>query len=298
MPSPRAARSMVLMRSMRPIISQLSDTAQRVGMDASGLLLLPMRGIRGRIVRIHEHALGLWLTPKVFASDRHAVLYLHGGAYVSGGLPYARILGSCITGVSGLATLAVAYRLAPEHPFPAALEDVYAAWLQLRTRGYAAENIAIVGESAGGGLALALTMWLRDAGETLPGAVVCMSPWADLRCPVAGAEALAESDPSLDVLALRQTALKYAPEALLDHPLISPVNGDYTGFPPVLLQVGGAEVLLGDSQRVARRMRDVGAPVTLEVYPDMCHVFQIYGWQESRHALSRIGVFLRQIQLA
>ncbi len=208
----------------------------------------------------------LWLRPD--GSDESTVLlYLHGGGYVSGTAESYLPMCSPMAARLGMAMALPDYRLAPEHPFPAALEDALAAYRGLLSQSRDPATVVLAGDSAGGGLALALTMALRDAGETLPAALVCMSPWADL----SGRDGLETggSDPILRGEWLEEWAALYAGGADRHEPGISPAHGDYRGFPPMLIQVGSEELLLGDAAAVAERAREAGVEVTLQVWAGM-----------------------------
>jgi acetyl esterase/lipase len=227
------------------------------------------------------------------APDR-VLLYLHGGGYVMGSPRTHRELATRIACEAAARVLLLDYRLAPEHPFPAALEDATAAYRWLRGRGVDARSIAVAGDSAGGGLTLATLMALRDAGESLPACAVCLSPWTDLEGTGAAAQPGGADDPMVSMSGLRDSGRLYAGERTRD-PLASPVYGDFTGLPPLLLQVGTRELLLDDSTRVAERARGAGVVVRLEVEEGAFHVWQATAdLPESIDALTRIGAFVRE----
>ncbi len=224
-----------------------------------------------------------------------AILYLHGGGYVLGSIDTHRELVSRLSRASGARGLLLDYRLAPEHPFPAAVDDATAAYRFLLSSGIDPRRIAIAGDSAGGGLTLATLLALRDAGDPLPAAGVCMSAWTDLEGLGASAQPGAIDDPLLQLAGLREMASRYAAQALRN-PLASPVHGSYRGLPPLLLQVGTREILLDDSTRVADRARAAGVEVTLEKWDGLIHVWQLFGSEipESQQAVQAIGDFLRK----
>jgi acetyl esterase/lipase len=244
-----------------------------------------------------------WLHPQgsSVASGR-AVLYLHGGAYTAGSLVTHRGLAGRVALASGLPVLLLDYRLAPEHPFPAALEDAQAtfAWLLSPEGGCAPGRVAVVGDSAGGGLSLALALKQRDEGLPLPGALACLSPWFDLELAGESATSRAQVDPFFPSPAgLKESAAQYAGAAPLRHPYVSPVHAQLHGLPPMLLQTGDLEILLSDAQTVARRAREAGGEVTLEVEEGMWHVWHALAayLPEAQRALVRVGRFVQQ-QLA
>ncbi len=220
-----------------------------------------------------------------------ALLYLHGGAYIAGSTQGYRGLIAEIGKVLGLPAVAPDYRLAPEAPFPAAVEDAVAVYQALLDQGIPASRIVIAGDSAGGGLTLATLVKLRAEGMPLPAAGFMISPWADLSCSVATMESKAAEDPSLDRAGLLGGAAAYLAGQDAAHPLASPVNADLSGLPPLLVQVGSAEISL----LIAERAGHAGTHVQLEVWPDMIHVWHSFHFMlpEGRQALDAAGTFLR-----
>ena len=229
------------------------------------------------------------------ARDDRAVLYLHGGGYVMGSFATHRKLAGDVSRAAGARSLLVDYRLAPEHAHPAAVEDAVRAyrWL-LDEVGADPGRVAVAGDSAGGGLAVATLVALRDSGGPLPAAAVCVSPWVDLGCDAASYEGRATRDPIVTVGDLRRFRDWYLGGADPRLPSASPARADLRGLPPLLVQVGDAEVLLDDASLLAERARAAGVDVTLEVWPDMVHVWHVFAGRvpESTAAVERIGDFL------
>lgn len=222
-----------------------------------------------------------------------ALLYLHGGAYAMGSIASHRELVARLAMAGGVRALAVAYRLAPEDPYPAALQDALAAYRWLLGQHIEPENIAIAGDSAGGGLALATLLALREGGDPLPAAAVCLSPWTDLTLSGASMAERAAADPILSPEGLARFAALYAGLHPLDDPLISPHFANLRGLPPLLIQVGTDEILLDDARRLAEHGRAAGVEVTLQVWEELFHVFQTVGLlPESKAAVAEIGRFL------
>jgi acetyl esterase/lipase len=228
------------------------------------------------------------------SANGRVVLYLHGGGYVMGSRRTHRELAARIARDAAARVLVLEYRLAPEHPFPAAVEDATAAYRWLRKQGIAASSIAIAGDSAGGGLTLATLLALRDAGDALPACAVCLSPWTDLEGSGASAQPGGVDDPMIPVAALRDMGKLYAASDLRN-PLAAPLHGNYKGLPPLLIQVGTREILLDDSTRVADKARAAGVTVRLEIEEGAPHVWQATpGLPEAVDAVKRIGAFVRE----
>jgi acetyl esterase/lipase len=230
------------------------------------------------------------------AAEDAALLYLHGGAYVIGSATGYRSLAAELGRAASTIAYAINYRLAPENPFPAAVDDAVAAYRALLKRGIAPSRIALAGDSAGGGLALATLVALHDAGDPLPAAAHLISPWADLVCDADTLASKAEEDPSLTPEGLRAMARLYLGTADPRDPLASPVHADLKGLPPLLVQVGSAEILLDDAIAIARAAGMAGVEARLEVWPDMIHVWHAFGFMlsEGRQAVEIAGRFLSE----
>ena len=231
------------------------------------------------------------------ADATRVLLFLHGGGYCSGSLRSHRTMAAWIALSAGIRVLALEYRLAPEHPFPAGLEDALAAFRALRAQGVAADRIAVGGDSAGGGMTLALALSLKAAGEALPGCLWLASPWVDLALTGASLEAKDAVDPLIHRGYLEELAVAYAGTADRRAPLVSPLYArpaDLAGLPPVLIQVGSSETLLDDAVRMAGALGGAGVPVTLEVWPEMIHAFVLWSARlaSGRAAAARAGAFL------
>jgi epsilon-lactone hydrolase len=223
------------------------------------------------------------------------LLFLHGGGFEFGSVRSDGELAARLGRASGMRVLFPEYRLAPEHPFPAAIDDVLAAWRWLRSgQALGARSIAVAGDSAGGGLAVALLVATRDAGEALPAAAVLMSPTVDLTSSGASMTERADQDPISTPAMLRQFAADYLAGADPKTPLASPLFAQLAGLPPLLVQVGTADLLLSDSERLAAAAAEAGVDVTLEIGEGLPHVYQLMlGTPEAAEATARIGTFLR-----
>jgi phosphinothricin tripeptide acetyl hydrolase len=225
---------------------------------------------------------------------RRVVLYLHGGGFVIGSPTSHRGWAAQIAAASGARVLLLDYRLAPEHPYPAALEDTVAAYGALLGAGFRPGAIALAGDSAGGGLALGAAVAARDAGTALPGALVCVSPWVDLRCAAPSVLARDGRDYVLSGAWLRAMAGHYLDGADPDLPSASPIEADLAGLPPVLVAVGTEEVLYDDAVGIEERLRAAGVPTELEVFEDCAHWWMVTGpmLPETAACAGRIGLFL------
>jgi len=223
------------------------------------------------------------------------VMFFHGGGYCSGSIRSHRRMVSEAGRASGVRTLAVGYRLAPEHPFPAAYEDAWAAWRFLRRQGVAAGRIAVGGDSAGGGLSLALAVRLRDANEELPACVWVVSPWTDLTLSGSTLVTKDAVDPLIHKAYLGELAAAYLGAGDRKDPRVSPLFADLKGMPPLLIQVGSDETLLDDAVRLAGAAGTADAAVTLEVWPHMIHAWPLWNarLESGREALDCAGRFIR-----
>jgi monoterpene epsilon-lactone hydrolase len=229
------------------------------------------------------------------ADNTRVIMFLHGGGYMSGSIASHRHMIAEAGRQAGARSFAVGYRLAPEHPFPAALDDALTAYRYLLAAGYAPHHIALAGESAGGGLALATAVSLRDAGLPLPGCLYCSSPWVDLTMSGRSMTGKAAVDPLIQKPYLDELATAYLNGTDPRAPLVSPLNADLHGLPPVLIQVGSAETLLNDSTRLAAALGEADVSVTLQIWPEMIHAWHLFYQQveAGQRALAAVGAFVR-----
>lgn len=289
----RARLVRLMSRQYFKTISPDSDVAElRKSWDDIGSKLKMAKGVRLREA-IVDHISCEWLVPEK-CDEADVILYLHGGIYMLGSANTHRRMVSFIAREAGMRAIIPNYRLAPEHPFPAAIEDATLIYRKLLEQGIPASRIAIGGDSAGGGLTMATLLSLKNAGDPMPGAAFLMSPWLDLTASGESLETRADKDPWFDPANIPEMVRRYCGSRNPKAPLISPLFGELSGMPPVLIQVGDHEILLSDSTRMADRLSDAGVKVVLQVWPDMWHVFQYFVGQmpESQRAIRDIAGFL------
>jgi epsilon-lactone hydrolase len=238
---------------------------------------------------------GEWVQVSAPRKDA-ALLYLHGGGFVIGSTGTHRSLVARLAAASGTRALSLDYRLAPEAPFPAALDDALAAYALLRRTGLAAERIAVAGDSAGGGLAVSLLVALRARGEALPAAALLLSPWVDLTLSGESMRTRAATDCVLTPEWLRRMAERYAAGVAADDARLSPLGADLTGLPPILIQVGSDEILADDSIRLAAALRAAGVAARLDIAAGLFHAYPMGApfVPEARVAIAEAGEFLRR----
>jgi epsilon-lactone hydrolase len=304
MPGPRHSRPSISRRA------RLLRAALRVEKRLLGKKSRPMPKVRAGLARLAPFVPGRrkytqqtevdaggvpgLLTAVAQSRADRCVLYFHGGAYCIGTAALYRDFLWRVAAAARAQVLYFDYRLAPEHPFPAALDDAVAAYRWLAAR-FEPRYIAFAGDSAGGGLLLATMLRLRDEGAQLPAAAAALSPWTDLTLTGASMRANAEADPMLDPDNLPELVRNYCAGADVRNPYISPIYGDPAGLPPTLIQAGSDEILRDDAVRAADKMRAAGCAVELELWDRMPHVWHLYARfvPEARRALARVGDFLQ-----
>lgn len=262
----------------------------RQGLEALSALTPVAQDITVEKVEI-EGIAAEWVTAPNAVEDR-VFLYLHGGAYIMGSCNTHRYLASKLSRSTAARVLVPEYRLAPEHPFPAAIEDAVSVYRWLLNSGVSSKNIVIGGDSAGGGLTLATLLSLKDAGDPLPALAVLLSPWTDMEGTGESMVTRAEVDPWLSPDATRLTPALYIRDLDPRHPLVSPIYADLTGLPSLLVHVGNDEILLSDAARLVDRARAAGVEVSFKVWDDMWHVFQTFAIPEGQQAIDEIGEFV------
>ncbi len=279
------------MLAARPRPTALSE--RRARLDALGEQFAVPPDVRLEAVEANGVPAEWTTTPG--ADPSRVILFLHGGGYVSGSIVSHRAMVAEAGRQAGTRTLALGYRLAPEHPYPAALQDALAGYRFLLSSGIAPRHITVAGDSAGGGLTVATLLSLRDTGTPLPGCAWCLSPWTDLEMTGASLATKAAVDPMVQRDYLEELASMYLAGADPRDPLVSPLHADLRGLPPLLVQVGSAETLLDDAVRLAGTAASADVAVTLEAYPDMIHVWPLFHQllAPGRRALASAGRFVQ-----
>ncbi|MEZ3502666.1 MAG: alpha/beta hydrolase [Lachnospiraceae bacterium] len=285
---------MKAIKRMHTLVENSDIEKQRASKDSLGNLLVRSNDMSYEDVEtdgIHAE----WVSVRRNHMKKYILLYCHGGGYNTGSLKYARSITNKLASSTSMDVLSFDYRLAPEHPYPAALEDAVKIWDYLMHLGYGARDIIIAGDSAGGNLALVLTLKLKEQKRILPRGLVLFSPWTDLTRSGKSHKTKCQIDPILTEEYLTRAILDYAAGEDLQNPLISPLYGDFDGFPPVLIQAGSNEVLLSDSKNLHKQMvlHHVGARVT--VYQGMWHVFQMSPFKTAYEAMDQAAEFIFDI---
>lgn len=268
---------------------------QRNSQDLFSGLVTPTAGIKNEPFFIDSIPCE-WAKPEGGHDTHHFILYCHGGGYTCGSLKYARILANKLSLHTGLEVLFFEYRLAPENPYPAAIEDVLKVWNHLMLLGYGARDIIIAGDSAGGNLALELIIHLKEANRMLPRGLVLMSPWTDMTASGPSYTKCEEIDPMLTIDYIKAVRGAYCGEKTdYEDPHVSPLFADFKGFPPTLIQVGSNEILKSDSELLAKNMKKADVNATIDVINGAWHVFQQMPLRKSNTALENIGKFVWSI---
>ncbi|MBN1289196.1 MAG: alpha/beta hydrolase [Actinobacteria bacterium] len=267
---------------------------QRIGMsEIASLVTPPPLGVKTELFKINKIP-AAWLIPEGCARDK-VLLYFHGGAYTLGSIKGHKKMVSRIAREAGCKSLLIEYRLAPENKFPAALEDTVSSYKWLLDQGYKPENIVIGGDSAGGGLAIATLTSLRDSGWQLPGAAILLSPWVDLEMEDEAAGTEGTKDPVLQIIWLKTCAEMYLGGEDPKNPLVSPVNADLKGLPPMLIHIGSRETLLHAVNILVEHARNENVQVELKIWDGMFHVWQALSpfMPESRDSIRELGAYCK-----
>ena len=295
------ANLMHLIKRMHGVVENTDIEKHRLSQDHFGVLLGNNKDVLTEIFEIpaylkEGHTLhGEWNYVNRAHMKKYVILYCHGGGYSTGSSLYARTLTGKLAMSTSMDVLSFDYRLAPEHPYPAATQDAMQVWNYLMLLGYGARDIILAGDSAGGNLALSLTLKLKEEGRLLPRGLVLMSPWTDLTSSGKSHVSKADIDPVLNAVYLEEMIRNYASDRNLKEPLISPLYGAYEGFPPTYIQVGGNEILLDDSVRLYKKLLKANVSVKLDVFKGMWHVFQMSPFKTAYDAMDKNAEFIYDI---
>lgn len=296
MPSPELEKVLHLLEMLRQASAgtRQSVAGRRAGMDALYSSFGSTPGVSSD--KVDAGGVPAESVSAPGAGTDRAVLYLHGGGYNAGSPTSHRELARRLSAATGARVLVLDYRLAPEHPYPAAVEDATAAYRWLLAQGVDPVRTAIGGDSAGGGLTVAAMVALRDAGDPLPAAGVCISPWADLEMSGESMTTRAKWDLMVGREGLLDSATKYLAGEDARAPLASPIYADLRGLPPLLIQVGTSETLYDDSTRLDERARAAGVDATLQVWEEMVHAWHLFApiLPEGQQAIESVGEYLRE----
>lgn len=292
--SRRNQNLMHLIKRAHGLVEHPDLEKHRQSQDAIGSLLGNTKAVSYREVDI-EGIYGEWVGVNRAHMKKYVLLHCHGGGYSTGSCLYARTLTSKLAESTSMDVLCFDYRLAPENPYPAAIEDAMKAWNYLMLLGYGARDVILTGDSAGGNLALALCLKLKEQRRLLPRGLVLMSPWTDLTSSGESFESKGALDPVLNKPYIDRMVSAYAYGQDLRDPMVSPLYGNFEGFPPAYIQVGENEILLSDSIRLHQAFVDANVSVRMDIYPGMWHVFQMSPVKAAREAMNKNAEFIYDI---
>lgn len=295
-PSPEAVNMsmMSLIRKVHGMIDNPDIEKHRHSQDHVGALLGNVKDVTITPFSIGDME-AEWLCVNRVHMKKYVILYCHGGGYSTGSSVYARTLTTKLAESTSMDVLCFDYRLAPEHPYPAAAQDAMEVWNYLMLLGYGARDIIVAGDSAGGNLALSLVLKLKEEKRLLPRGLVLLSPWTDLTSSGKSHESRLELDPVLNEAYLERMIQNYAAGEDLKNPFISPLFGDFAGFPPTYIQAGDNEILLSDSVALHKKMVKENVSVKIDVYKRMWHVFQMSPLKTAYEAMEKCAEFIYDI---
>lgn len=292
--SKRNQNLMHLIKKVHGLVENPDIEKHRHSQDQLGAILGNTKDISYREMDI-EGMYAEWISVNRAHMKKYVLLHCHGGGYSTGSSLYARTLTSKLAASTSMDVLCFDYRLAPEHPYPAATEDAMKVWDYLMLLGYGARDVILTGDSAGGNLALSLALKLKSQGRLLPRGILLLSPWTDLTSSGESFETKADVDPVLDSAYIDRMVEAYAVEQNLKDPYISPLYGNFEGFPPTYIQVGENEILLSDSKRLHQAFVEANVSVKMDIYPGMWHVFQMSPVKAAREAMDKNAEFIYDI---
>ena len=294
MPSILSKALLASLKAMFPQISAMDVYRQREAQETVCKLVNPSDKSTAFKEYSFNNVKCMWISPKTgyIPNTEKLIVYFHGGAYRTGSLNYACILGARFAEKTGYNVLTFEYRLSPENKYPCALDDAYAVYEYILKLNYKPENILFTGESAGGNLLILLILKLIKENRGTPCAAVCLSPWTDMTLSAVSCRKNADKDPIIDPKSLKRSAHEYAGNIPLTDPELSPLYADMKTFPPTLIQAGGNEVLLDDSISFYNKLKKLNINCKLHIYEGMCHIFQLFPIPEAFEALDEAAHFI------
>lgn len=290
----REQKLIELVRRVHGLVDSSDIEKKRQSQEQIGMILGNTKEISYSEFQLEEME-AEWVSVNRPHMKKYIILYCHGGGYSTGSSKYARTITSKLAMSTSMDVLTFDYRLAPENPYPAALEDAMKAWNYLMLLGYGARDVIIAGDSAGGNLALALVLKLKEEKRLLPRGLVLMSPWTDLTFSGASFQKNAEQDPVLNVEYLEEIRRYYAAGQDFTNPFISPLFGDMEGFPPTYIQVGENEILYSDAVRLRKKLVEANVSAHIDIYEKMWHVFQMTPFKLAYDAMNKCAEFVYEI---
>lgn len=285
---------MQLVKRAHGLIENTDLEKHRQSQNSIGALLGTTRDVQYKEIDV-DGLYGEWVSVNRAHMKKYVIMYCHGGGYSTGSSVYARTLTSKLAMSTSMDVLCFDYRLAPENPYPAAAEDAMKVWNYLMLLGYGARDIIVAGDSAGGNMALSLVHKLKEEGRLLPRGLVLMSPWTDLTCSGESFTDKAEVDPVLNKEYIDRMIAAYVGDGDASDSMISPLFGDFQGFPHTCIQVGENEILLSDSLRLHKAMQEANVPVKLQRFERMWHVFQMSPFKTAYDAMEENAEFIYEI---
>lgn len=285
---------MYLIKKAHEVVENVDIEKHRQSQDNFGALLSNKKDTTIREVNI-DGMYGEWISVNRAHMKKYIVFYCHGGGYMTGSSLYARTLTTKLATSTSMDVFCFDYRLAPENPYPAAIDDVLKAWNYIMLLGYGARDVIVAGDSAGGNMALALIHHLKEEDKILPRGLLLMSPWTDMTCSGKSHEIKKSLDPVLDEPYLQRAISCYAGDQDLESPYISPLFGDFTNFPPTYIQVGDNEILLNDATMLHKKMIKENVSVKMDVFKGMWHVFQMSPFKMAFDAMDKNAEFIFEI---
>lgn len=285
---------MSLIKKVHSLVESPDLEKQRQSQDSVGSIF----GLRKETLIKDASVDGMyaeWVSVNRAHMKKHVILYCHGGGYCTGSCLYARTLTTKLAASTSMDVFCFDYRLAPEHPYPAATEDAMKAWNYLMLLGYGARDVIVAGDSAGGNLALSLVHKLKSEERILPRGLLLMSPWTDMTASGKSYETRADVDPVLDREYIKQVTENYTGGENRKDIFLSPLYGDFSGFPPTYIQVGDNEILLNDSTMLHKRMVKANVSVKIDIFQGMWHVFQMSPLKPAYEAMEKNAEFIYDI---